>query len=68
MTKESSLSQRLSDLFEDVRCDPIDYGPLVAEVEAFERLRAENEGEPVAVPADPAHDPSCSRECDRHSS
>lgn len=33
MTNEKSLSERLRDLFEDVRCDPIDYGPLVAEVE-----------------------------------
>lgn len=30
------LSMRLRQLFEDVRCDPEDYGALVAEVEALE--------------------------------
>jgi hypothetical protein len=37
------LSERLRDLFEDVRCDPIDYSDLVREVEALERPAHERE-------------------------
>lgn len=33
---EPILSVRLLDLFEDVRCDEMDYGPLVAEVRVLE--------------------------------
>jgi len=36
MTNEKSLSERLRDLFEDVRCDPEDYRPLVTEVESLQ--------------------------------
>lgn len=33
--KTIALADRLRQLFEEVRCDPIDYGPLVEEVRAL---------------------------------
>lgn len=40
---KDQLSVRLRNLFEDVRCDPLDYGELVAEVERLEITAAVDE-------------------------